>query len=68
MKANLYIILSTFCFLSSCDKSKSAWSIYSSTPAIIYSMTPEEEADFLMLCNEMENIPALPETLQPPWT
>ena len=45
MKANLYIILSTFCFLSSCDKSKSAWSIYSSTPAIIYSMTPEEEAE-----------------------
>ena len=30
----------------------------------VVQMTPEEEADFLMLCNEMENIPALPETLQ----
>ena len=30
----------------------------------VVQMTPEEEAYFLMLCNEMENIPALPETLQ----
>jgi len=27
-------------------------------------MSPEEEADFLMRCNEMENMPALPEALQ----
>ena len=45
MKAKLYIILSVICILTSCDKSKSAQSIYDSTPATIYSMTPEEEAE-----------------------
>lgn len=45
MKAKLYIILILLSALSSCDKSKSAWSIYSNTPATIYSMTPEEESE-----------------------
>ena len=45
MKTKLYIILLLLCILTSCDKSKSAWSIYSSTPAIIYSMSPEEESE-----------------------
>lgn len=29
----------------------------------IIKMTPEEEADFLMRCNEMENLPNIPESL-----
>ena len=45
MKAKLYIILGLLSALTSCDKSKSAWSIYSNTPATIYSMTPEEESE-----------------------
>lgn len=45
MKAKLYIILTTLCLFTSCNKSKSAQSIYDSTPSIIYSMTPEEESE-----------------------
>lgn len=45
MKAKLYIILSIICIFTSCDKSKTAQSIYDSTPATIYSMSPEEEAE-----------------------
>lgn len=45
MKAKLYIILAIVCILTSCNKSKTAQSIYNSTPATIYSMTPEEEAE-----------------------
>lgn len=30
----------------------------------IIKMTPEEEAEFLMRCNEMENLPNIPESLQ----
>lgn len=44
MKAKLYIIISVIFILTSCDKSRTAQSIYDSTPATIYSMTPEEEA------------------------
>lgn len=29
----------------------------------IIKMAPEEEADFLMRCNEMENLPNIPESL-----
>lgn len=45
MKTKLYIILTAICILTSCDKSKTAQSIYNSTPATIYSMTPEEETE-----------------------
>ena len=45
MKTKLCIILALSCVLYSCDKSKSAQSIYDKTPPIIYSMTPEEEAE-----------------------
>ena len=45
MKAKLYIILASLYFFSSCDQSKSAWEIYSSTPAIKYSMSFEEESE-----------------------
>ena len=30
----------------------------------VIQMSSKEEADFLMRCNEMENMPALPEALQ----
>lgn len=46
MKTNLYIILLCLCvFFTSCDKSKSARSIYDKTPPTIYSMSPEEETE-----------------------
>lgn len=45
MKTKLYIIFAFVCVMCSCDKSKTAQSIYDSTPATIYSMSPEEEAE-----------------------